>query len=212
MPRRVMDVTKRVRSVWLLRFEQGRPVLEAVAQQRSHRPGAAPRARRLQLQWPKAGGEAARARGASEALLQAWRAELPPRALAGLTARSAVLVRCRARVRGARASAPSPTGARRFPGVGAMSWRSSSTARPASGAGRQALQRRASGCRAAERRPRALGPRCWLRPAAQLHPCCGETTTSGHTAQRAGTRNPAALQQRPHGALPVETVLSHILP
>lgn len=50
------------------------------------------RARRVQLQWPKAGGEAARARAANAALLQAWRAELPARTFCTLTLRSAVLV------------------------------------------------------------------------------------------------------------------------
>lgn len=49
--------------------------------------------RRVQLQWPKAGGEAARACMANAALLQAWRAELPPHTFAALTSRSAVLVR-----------------------------------------------------------------------------------------------------------------------
>lgn len=50
------------------------------------------RARRVQLQWPKAGGEAARAGAGNLALLQAWRAELPARTFCTLTSRSAVLV------------------------------------------------------------------------------------------------------------------------
>ncbi|KAK9821413.1 hypothetical protein WJX81_000979 [Elliptochloris bilobata] len=56
---------------------------------RIHAVVAAPE--RVQLQWPKAGGEAARARAANAALLQAWRAELPARTFCTFTARSAVM-------------------------------------------------------------------------------------------------------------------------
>jgi len=200
MLRRVMDVTKHVRSVWLLQLEQGRPVLEAAAQQHSRWPGAVPRARRLQLQRPTPGGEPARARGASEALLQAWRAELPPRALAGLTARSAVLV-ChspdqgrvrshypfralgRAGARRARGPCPPPFGAHRYPDVGAGSQRLSRTMRSASGASRQALQRRAPNCLVVvgERRAWALG-------LPSLTPSCPISLPAVETFQPAGTR------------------------